>query len=185
MPILASATSASTSSVSMSAMVTIAPLVSAAAEKGVMLSPTLACLTSTTPSKGARTTVCSTATSAARALAWAEAIDARELLTEARALSKRATSASYWVREMAFGTIRIFERRRFTSASFSSACCSARLACATWTCACACANEAETSLLSSRAMISSFFTCEPSSTPSHSSRPCALDATAALRCGTT
>ncbi|MCY1232154.1 hypothetical protein D9M68_634280 [compost metagenome] len=70
----------------MSAMVTIAPLVSAAAENGVMLSPTLACLTSTTPSNGARTTVCSTATSAARALACADAIDACELLTDALAL---------------------------------------------------------------------------------------------------
>ncbi|MNR57898.1 hypothetical protein D3C85_1787640 [compost metagenome] len=70
----------------MSAMVTTAPLVSDAAENGVMLSPTLACLISTTPSNGARITVCSTDTSAERALAWAEVMDACELLIDARAL---------------------------------------------------------------------------------------------------
>ena len=37
-----------------------------AEEKGVMMSPTLAFLVSTTPSNGARMSVCSTATSAAR-----------------------------------------------------------------------------------------------------------------------
>ena len=46
-------TSASTSSVLMSAMVTTAPCAPAALDMGVMMSPTLAFLTSTTPSKGA------------------------------------------------------------------------------------------------------------------------------------
>ena len=50
---------------SMSAIVTTAPLVSAALENGVMLSPTLAFLVSTTPSNGARIRVWSSATSAA------------------------------------------------------------------------------------------------------------------------
>ncbi len=52
-------TSASTSSVAMSAMVTTAPLVSIALENGVMLSPTFAFFVSTTPSNGARMSVCS------------------------------------------------------------------------------------------------------------------------------
>ncbi|MNC99449.1 hypothetical protein D3C83_177480 [compost metagenome] len=61
-----SATSASTSSVFMSATVTTAPFAPAADENGVMLSPTSAFFVSTTASNGARITVCSTATSATR-----------------------------------------------------------------------------------------------------------------------
>ena len=60
----------------MSAMVTTAPLLSAAEEKGVMLSPTLALLVRITPSNGARITVWSTATCAACALARAAAMAA-------------------------------------------------------------------------------------------------------------
>jgi hypothetical protein len=41
----------------MSAMVTTAPWAPAALENGVMMSPTLAFFTSTTPSKGARISV--------------------------------------------------------------------------------------------------------------------------------
>ena len=89
-----SATSASTSSVSMSAIVTTAPLLSDADENGVMLSPTFACFASTMPSNGARITVWSTATCAACALASADAIAAWSLLSVARALFTRAVSVS-------------------------------------------------------------------------------------------
>ena len=61
----------------MSAMVTTAACEPSADENGVITSPTLAFLVSTTPSKGARISVCSTATSATRRLACATAIDAR------------------------------------------------------------------------------------------------------------
>ncbi len=74
----------------MSAMVTTAPLLSAAEEKGVMLSPTLAFLVSTTPSKGARISVCSTATSAVRRAASAAATAARRAAIDAFALPRRA-----------------------------------------------------------------------------------------------
>ena len=57
LPSEASATSASTSSVAMSAIVTTAPFVSAACENGVMLSPTFAFFVSTMPSNGARISV--------------------------------------------------------------------------------------------------------------------------------
>ena len=83
----ASETSASTSSVSMSAMLTTAPLESVAEENGVMMSPTLAFLVSTMPSKGARISVCSTATPAWRALASATPIPALRLEIEALAFS--------------------------------------------------------------------------------------------------
>ena len=73
---LASDTSASTSSVAMSAMVTTAACEPSADENGVITSPTLAFLVSTTPSNGARISVCSTATWAARRLACATAMDA-------------------------------------------------------------------------------------------------------------
>src|SRR5262245_49027777 len=89
-----SATSASTSSVSMSAIVTTAPLVSAALENGVMLSPTLALFVSTTPSKGARISVWSSATSAALRFACAALSAASAERTPARALSARAIAAS-------------------------------------------------------------------------------------------
>ena len=58
---LDSETSDSTSRVDMSAMVTTAPLESAADENGVMLSPMLAFLVRTTPSKGARISACASA----------------------------------------------------------------------------------------------------------------------------
>jgi len=89
-----SATSASTSSVSMSAIVTTAPLVSAACENGVMLSPTFALLVSTTPSNGARISVWSKATSAALRFARATAAEASLERSAACALSNRARAAS-------------------------------------------------------------------------------------------
>ncbi len=70
----------------MSAMVTTTPLVSTAAENGVTMSPTLAFLVSTTPSKGARISVCSNATFAERSFALAAAIAARRPAIAARAL---------------------------------------------------------------------------------------------------
>ena len=54
---LASETSASTSSVLMSAMLTTAPLESVALENGVTMSPTFALLDRITPSNGARISV--------------------------------------------------------------------------------------------------------------------------------
>jgi len=87
LPMDASETSASTSSVSMSAMFTTAPLLSAAEENGVMMSPTFAFLVSTMPSKGARMSVCSTETLAERTLACDTPMPALRLEIEARALS--------------------------------------------------------------------------------------------------
>jgi hypothetical protein len=63
---LDSDTSASTSSVDMSAMVTTAACDPVADENGVITSPTFAFFVSTTPSNGARISVCSTATCEAR-----------------------------------------------------------------------------------------------------------------------
>jgi len=71
----------------MSAIVTTAPLLSDACENGVMLSPTLACFSITTPSNGARITVWSTETCAACAFACADTIAARLLSIDAFALS--------------------------------------------------------------------------------------------------
>ncbi len=85
-------TSASTSRVAMSAMVTTAPLASSAEENGVTTSPTLALLVSTTPSNGARISVCSTLTSAARTLACATEMEASRERAAAAALSTRATA---------------------------------------------------------------------------------------------
>ena len=84
----------------MSAIVTTAPLLSAAAENGVMLSPTLAFFVSTTASNGARISVCSTLTSATRRLACADTIAARNPEMTATALLCRAMSASCCAAEM-------------------------------------------------------------------------------------
>ncbi len=98
----ASETSASTSSVSMSAMLTTAPLESVADENGVMMSPTLAFLVSTMPSKGARMRVCSTETPAWRALASATPMAAFSDDTAALAFSARARAVSSVDSEMNF-----------------------------------------------------------------------------------
>src|SRR5580765_3404785 len=180
-----SATSASTSSVSMSAIVTTAPLVSAALENGVMLSPTLALFVSTTPSNGARISVWSSATSAALRFACAAASAASPERTPARALSSRATAESSVEPLMNFLSARSRERARLTWASRASACACSRFAAATPTFAFAWSRLAATSRLSIRATTSSRFTRLPSITPSHSSRPVALEATAALRWATT
>ena len=150
-------TSASTSSVSMSAMVTTAPLVSTRGENGVMMSPTLAFLVSTTPSNGARISVCSTATSAALRFACATPSDglgaaqrgarlvgARDRLVECRCADERLRTRGPC------------ERSRFCSASRSSACACSRLAAATFTLAATCSRVAPTSRLSSRAITSPF-----------------------------
>jgi hypothetical protein len=185
LPMLDSATSASTSRVSMSATVTTAPFASAAEENGVMLSPTLAFLVRTMASNGARISVCSTPTSAARRFASADATPAFCEAIAARALPSRATSASCCAPEMNFFASSSFERLKFASASRSSAAPCCWLAIATLTCASACASVACTSLRSSRAITSPALTREPSSTPNHSSRPVAFEESAALRCGTT
>ena len=169
----------------MSAIVTTAPLVSAALENGVMLSPTFALLVSTTPSNGARIRVWSSATSAALRLARAAPSAASPERTTARALSARAIAVSSVEPLMYFFSARSRERARFASASLASARACSRFAAATPTLAAAWSRLALTSRFSSRAITSSFFTALPSITPSHSSRPVALDATAALRCATT
>src|SRR5215470_11369343 len=185
LPSEASATSASTSRVSMSAIVTTAPLVSAACENGVMLSPTFALFVSTTPSNGARIRVQSSVTSADLRFACATASAASLDCTPARALSNRAIAESSADPLMKFFAARSRERFRFTSASRNSARACSTLAAATLTFAAACSRFAATSRFSSRAITSSFLTRLPSMTPSHSSRPVAFDATAALRCATT
>src|SRR6185503_11780312 len=165
-----SATSASTSRVSMSAIVTTAPLVSAALENGVMLSPTLALFVSTTPSKGARISVWSSATSAALRFACAAASAASPERTPARALSSRATAESSVEPLMYFFSARSRERARLACASRASACACSRLAAATPTFAFAWSRLAATSRFSMRAITSSRLTRLPSITPSHSSR---------------
>jgi len=105
----------------MSAIVTTAPLVSAALEKGVMLSPTLALFVSTTPSNGARISVWSSATSAALRFACAAASAASPERTPARALSSRATAESSVEPLMNFFSARSRERARLDWASRASA----------------------------------------------------------------
>ena len=82
----ASDTSASTSSVSMSAIVTTAPVVPDAAENGVTMSPTFALLVNTIPVNGARISVWSKPTSAARWFACATVICAFSVSMAARDL---------------------------------------------------------------------------------------------------
>ena len=178
----------------MSAIVTTAPCPAALRERRDRLSPTLAFLTSTTPSNGARR---------ARSPADALRLEQRPRLAD-RGLrlaipacadsSPRVPSA----RRCAASTACAETKPRACSSLLRASSASA-LACSTcawrtpasvWrsaasarrTPACAACTDAATSLASSRAMISSFFTTEPSRTRSSIRRPLALLATAARRC---
>ena len=169
----------------MSAIVTTAPVVPEALENGVRMSPTLAFLVSTMPAKGARISVWSTLTSAARRLARATAICASSVLIAACALLKRASAESTAAPETKSFCASSRERFSATAASASSACPCARLASAALTPAAACSRPAATSRFSSRAITSPSATRWPSSTPSHSSLPVALLDTEARRAATT
>ena len=87
-----------------------------------MMSPTLAFLVSTTPSKGARMSVCSTVTLEARTLASATPMEPFNEATAARALSARAAlAASGDAPEMKFLLNKSSLRFRFASESRASA----------------------------------------------------------------
>jgi len=196
---LLSETSASTSSVLMSAIVTTAPEVPAAAEKGVIMSPTLAFLTSTTPSNGARISVLSwltrctlTCACACARAALALPIAARPAPTPARAASARRCAASTACDETKPRVRKVCWRWNSTSALAASACACSRLASACRTpaaawpiAACATSSAACTSLASRRPISSPCCTGLPSRTRNSISRPVPLEATEARRCATT
>ena len=94
----------------MSATVTTAPFAPTAEENGVMLSPTSAFFVSTIASNGARISVCSTVTSAARWLARDEATVAFCEAIAACAFFSRARSVSFCAPEMNFFATRSLER---------------------------------------------------------------------------
>ena len=169
----------------MSAIVTTAPFESAADENGVMMSPTFALFDRITPSNGARISVKSTETRALRAFASAAPIAARALPTPAAARSWRALAVSTVAADTNPFAARSTLRLSCCAASRSSASACASAARAARTLASALSACASTSRLSRRAITSPAFTREPSATPSHSRRPVAFDAIAALRCATT
>ena len=111
------------------------------------------------PAKSVRSRSRVTAASSTSAFAWSRLETAPSRC--ARALSRAAAAASRWAREVS----------RFARAAASAAC--------------ACWVTALRSSLSSRAITWPSFTKLPSSTPSQTSLPVPLEATAALRWATT